>query len=242
MRNVMKATTLESRFPLLTVEHGCIVSKDADVTVAYRVDLPELFTVSSAEYEMIHAAWAKAIKVLPDYSVVFKQDWFVKENYRPDMQRDNMSFLSRSFERHFAERPFLNHRCFLFLTKTTKERMRQQSMFNSLGRGFIVPKEIQDKDAVLHFIESADQFQRIVNECGFVKLTRLSDEEITGTQKNAGLIEQYFALSMTDAACLEDIYMGADQMRIGDHHLCLHTLSNPTTCPRRCARTAATNG
>lgn len=28
MRNVMKATTLESKFPLLAVENGCIVSKD----------------------------------------------------------------------------------------------------------------------------------------------------------------------------------------------------------------------
>ena len=177
MRNTMKATTLESRFPILTVEHGCIISKDADVTVAYRVELPELFTVIASEYETVHATWAKAIKVLPDYTVILKQDWFVKENYRPDMQRDNMSFLSRSFERHFAERPFLNHACYLFLTKTTKMRMAQQSMFSSLGRGFIVPKEIQDKDAILRFIESADQFQRIMNESGYVKLTRLADEE-----------------------------------------------------------------
>ena len=36
MRNVMKAATLESRFPLMAVEHGCIISKDADITVAYR--------------------------------------------------------------------------------------------------------------------------------------------------------------------------------------------------------------
>ena len=35
MRNIMKATTLESRFPLLSVEHGCIVSKDADITAAF---------------------------------------------------------------------------------------------------------------------------------------------------------------------------------------------------------------
>ena len=102
MRNVMKAATLESRFPIQTVEQGCIISKDADVTVAYRVDLPELFTVSSAEYEAIHSAWAKAIKVLPDFSIVCKQDWFVKENYHPDMQRDEMSFLARSFERHWS--------------------------------------------------------------------------------------------------------------------------------------------
>ena len=124
MRNILKATTLENKFPLFTVENGCIVSKDADITVAFRVELPELFTVTAAEYEAIHSAWNKAVKVLPDYSIVHKQDWFIKENYAPDIQKDDLSFLSRSFERHFNERPFLNHTCYLFLTKTTKARSR----------------------------------------------------------------------------------------------------------------------
>ncbi len=34
MRNVMKAATLERKFPLLAVEHDCILSKDADLTLA----------------------------------------------------------------------------------------------------------------------------------------------------------------------------------------------------------------
>ena len=75
MRNTSKMTTLENKFPLLAVEHGCIVSKDADLTVAYEVELPELYTVTGAEYEAIHGCWCKAIKVLPDYSIVHKQDW-----------------------------------------------------------------------------------------------------------------------------------------------------------------------
>ena len=91
MRNVLKATTLENRFPLLAVEEGCILSKDADITVAFRVDLPELYTVTSAEYAASHSAWVKAIKVLPTYSVVHKQDWFVKEGYHPDLQKEDMS-------------------------------------------------------------------------------------------------------------------------------------------------------
>ena len=100
MRNTSKMTTLENRFPLLAVEHGCIISKDADITVAFEVELPELYTVTGAEYEAIHSCWCKAIKVLPDYSVVHKQDWFIKERYKPELQKDDMSFLSRSFERH----------------------------------------------------------------------------------------------------------------------------------------------
>ena len=104
MRNTSKMTTLENKFPLLAVEHGCIISKDADITVAFEVELPELYTVTGAEYEAIHGCWCKAIKVLPDYSVVHKQDWFIKERYKPELQKDDMSFLSRSFERHFNER------------------------------------------------------------------------------------------------------------------------------------------
>ena len=104
----MKAATLESRFPLMAVEHGCIISKDADITVAYRVELPEVFTLTRAEYEALHSTWAKAVRVLPNYSIVHKQDIFIEESYRPDICRDDLSFLSRSFERHFNERPYLN--------------------------------------------------------------------------------------------------------------------------------------
>ena len=104
MRNTLKATTLERKFPLLAVENGCIVSKDADITVAFRVELPELFTVTRAEYEAIHSAWYKAIKVLPGYSIVHKQDFFITENYQPDTEKDGLSFLSRSFERTSSSR------------------------------------------------------------------------------------------------------------------------------------------
>ena len=69
MRNTSKMTTLENKFPLLSVEHGCIISKDADITVAFEVELPELYTVTGAEYEAIHGCWCKAIKVLPDFCV-----------------------------------------------------------------------------------------------------------------------------------------------------------------------------
>lgn len=102
MRSVLKACDLEDRFPILAVENNCIVSKDADITVAFEVELPELYTVTAAEYEAIHGTWVKAMKVLPNYSVVYKQDWFVKENYRSEGDGTE-SFLSRSYERHFND-------------------------------------------------------------------------------------------------------------------------------------------
>lgn len=231
MRNTAKAATLESKFPLLTVEHDCILSKDADLSVAYRVELPELFTVTSAEYEAIHSAWLKAIKVLPNYSIVHRQDWFVEEKYKPELDKEDISFLSRSFERHFNERPYLNHTSYLFLTQTTKDRARQQSSFNALTRGFIVPKEMQDKETALKFLEAVGQFERIINDSGFIKLTRITTDEIVGTEQQAGIVEKYFSLSQEDTTCLQDVTLGAGKMKIGDKYLCLHTLSDAEDLP-----------
>ena len=231
MRQTLKAVTLETKLPLLAVEHGCIISKDADITVAFEVVLPELFTLTSQEYEAMHSAWCKAIKVLPHYSVVHKQDWFVSEKYRPELQKENLSFLDRSFERHFNERPYLAHKCYLFLTKTTKERMRQQSNFSTLCRGKILPKEL-NHEMIVRFMESVDQFERILNDTGYIHLKRMQDDEIVGTADKAGLIEKYFSLSIDDSvACLEDIDLSSKEMRIGDNRLCLHTLSDTEVVP-----------
>ena len=65
MRNISKITTLESKFPLLSVEQGCMVSKDADITVAFRVELPELFTVTSTEYEAMHSPGIRQSRYYP---------------------------------------------------------------------------------------------------------------------------------------------------------------------------------
>ena len=234
MRNVLKAETLERRFPLLSVENGCIVSKDADLTVAFEVELPELYTVTADEYEAMHSSWIKAMKVLPEHSVVCKQDWFVKETYRPKTDNGEQSFLTRSYELHFNERPYLNHKCYLFLTKTTRERSRRKSDFNTLCRGFLLPKEITDKDAAARFLEAVEQFERIMNDSGHIRLRRLETDEITGTKERPGLVEKYFSLSLKDeTAVLQDICLKPGRMRIGDKRLCLHTLSDTEDLPGR---------
>ena len=214
-------TTLENKFPLLAVEQGCIISKDADITVAFEVELPELYTVTGAEYEAIHGCWCKAIKVLPDFSVVHKQDWFIKEKYTPELHKDDMSFLSRSFERHFNERPYLKHTCYLYLTKTTKERNRMQSNFSTLCRGHIIPKEL-DKETAAKFMEAAEQFERIINDSGFVRLRRLSTDEIVGTDGKAGLIERYF--SLMPEGDITDIYVTSFQKMLRDDNFTVEEL------------------
>ena len=236
MRGTLKTSTLESKFPLLRVENNCIISKFADITAAYRVSLPELFTLTGEEYEALHGAWLKALKVLPDYTVVHKQDFFIEERYTAPEDGSERSFLARSYERHFNERPYLRHTCYLFVTKTTPERMRQTSASSVLCRGFIVPREMRDTDAVTRFLEAAEQMERILNDSGLVHVERLTETEIVGTADDAGLLARYFALSDERSPVVnEDIRLDPGVMRIGDKFLTMHTLSDLDMLPQSVA-------
>ena len=233
MRNSSKINTLESKFPILAIEQDCLLTKEADISVGFEVQLPELFTISGEDYEILHSLWHKAIKVLPQYTVIHKQDWFIKEQYEPELQGENLSFLSHSYEKHFNERPFLNHRCYLFITQTTKNRMRSQSNFSSLCKGNFLPKELTNREHATQFLEAVAQLERILNDSNLIKLRQLKTEDYIGTPHKKGLFEQYLSLSTDEKESLQDICLSAEQMRIGNQRLCVHTLSDTEDLPSK---------
>ena len=233
MRNSSKINTLESKFPILAIEQDCLLTKEADISVGFEVQLPELFTISGEDYEILHSLWHKAIKVLPQYTVIHKQDWFIKEQYEPELQGENLSFLSHSYEKHFNERPFLNHRCYLFITQTTKNRMRAQSNFSSLCKGNFLPKELTNREHATQFLEAVAQLERILNDSNLIKLRQLKTEDYIGTPHKKGLFEQYLSLSTNEKESLQDICLSAEQMRIGNQRLCVHTLSDTEDLPSK---------
>ncbi len=91
--------------PLSKVENGAILSAQGDITIAYEAGLPDIFSLSDRDYEAYHQAWVKAIKVLPQFSIFHKQDWFTEASYKADFEKAGNSFLSRSSEKFFNERP-----------------------------------------------------------------------------------------------------------------------------------------
>lgn len=58
--------------PVYCVEYEAILSKMGDVNIAFKVELPELFTMSNDDYEAFHHSWINAIKVLPVNAVLYK--------------------------------------------------------------------------------------------------------------------------------------------------------------------------
>src|ERR1044072_4196499 len=96
-----QGVNIEKLLPIWKIEDDCILSKQGDITVAFRVELPEIFTLSQDDFEALHVAWIKAIKVLPKHTVFHKQDWFQKEKFKGYSAEEEKDFLSHSSDRFF---------------------------------------------------------------------------------------------------------------------------------------------
>ena len=227
----MMATIL----PIMDVEHDCILSKQGDITVVFRADLPEIFTLSDQEYEAFHQTWLKAIKVLPRFSVFHKQDWFLQSGYKADFKNEDESFLGRSSERFFSERPFLDHSCYLLLTKKPSGRKTSSSLFSNLLRTSIVPEENMKMGTIQEFVDSTGQFKRIMEDSGFVQLHRLGNDELRSQSRRLGYIEKYCSLSENpESFIINDITFADTGLKVGDKHCQIFTLGDAADLPGLC--------
>jgi conjugation system TraG family ATPase len=225
---------MEDLLPIMAVEHDCILSKQGDVTIVFKVELPEIFTLSDQEYEAFHQSWIKAMKVLPKFCVFHKQDWFLESTYKADFTKEDSSFLTRSSERFFNGRPFLDHSCYIMLTKKPVGRKNSSSLFSNLIRNSIVPEETLKGQLLQDFIDCTGQFKRIMEDSGFVKLTRLDNSALRSQSRKTGLVEQYCFLAGNENSFLYQDVKFDKGLEVGDKHCQLFTLGDAADLPALC--------
>lgn len=211
--------------PIYGIEHDAILSKMGDVTIVFQATLPELFTLSNEDYEAFHHTWIKAIKVLPVNAVLYKQDWFTEAAYQPDFE-GNDSFLSHSSERFFNERPYLDHQCYIMLTKKPVNRKTSSSAFSSLLSKTIVPEETLSAKHFHDFLNHVGQFQKILGDGGFVSLKRLQADDLFA------LITRYLNLQQ-GGPLIRDIQF-KNELMIGENHCQLYTMADAEFVPSLC--------
>lgn len=215
---------LSDILPLYGVEQDMILSKAGDITIAYALELPEIFTLSNSDYEALHEAWVKAVKLLPVGCALHKQDWFVQEKYAGDFDKEH-SFLSHASERFFHERPCLDHSCYLMLTMKPAGRGHVNSMFSSLLRKHLVPVETLDPAFAKTFEGVCSQFIRILADSGLVSISRLTGDALVA------LVNKYLLLS-NDGVRRDICFDG--WIRVGEKHCELFSLGDADDLPAYC--------
>jgi conjugation system TraG family ATPase len=229
-----KSKTIEQVMPIYKVEQDCILSRSGDVTLAYELTLPELFTLGMQDYEAMHQGWLKAIRLLPPHTILHKQDWFIESRYEADFSREDATFLARSSEKHFNERPYLEHQCYLFLTQKPAERRSGTAMLSTLVRSALAPIQTLDAKLKEQFMDKCGQFVKVLQDAGYIQLRRLSDAEMASTADKPGLLERYcYLLHAQENPVIRDISV-SPSLQVGDLHCQVFSLADTEDLPSLC--------
>lgn len=223
---------LDMLLPIYKVENDLIVSKQGDLTAVFKVDLPELFTLSTEEYDGLHHCWVRAIKILPPGTVLHKQDWFVESNFQSAFQqKEENSFIQHASDQFFHERPVLDHTCYVMITRKASGRKISSSLFSNLLRPSLIPADVISGQALSEFQDRIGQFGRLLSDGGWIQVQRLSTEQITGTAQQVGLLEQYLFLHHhQERPLVQDIRFKPEFM-IGEKHVQMFTLADVEDLP-----------
>lgn len=227
-----KTKHIAEKFPIWAIENDFVLTKSGDYAAVYEMVLPTIYTLSSEEYEAIHALFIKVVNTLPNYSVIHKQDIFIKELYVPRFEGADESKVTRFFERHFIERPYLNHKCYISFIKSSPIKMRQTSLFTSLCRGKFIPKEILDRQTFLDFQDKLGQIENMLSESGFFKLKRLKYADLASSDKEAGILQRYLYANFNNDSTIEDIDL-SEGLKIGQKYFNCLTIDNVDQLPAR---------
>ncbi len=211
------------------IEHDCILSKKGDITIVFRAELPEIFTLSDADYENLHHAWVKAIKALPKNSIMHKQDWFRKRNYSSETD-EHSGFLNKAAHKHFRGRNFLEHESYVMLTCPPAKRKPSSSVFSSLLRPSVVPEECLSLKMLSDFNDAASQFKSILEDSKLISLKRLKADQLQSFSRRKGLIEKYCTLSEDDTSFLYKDILFKEDIQVGKQQARLYTLGIRQTC------------
>ena len=76
-----KSVDLESVLPIQTITENAVINGNGDITVGYRLLLPEVFTLSESEAQYIHERLEALLKMLPAGTVIHQQNFYYTGRY-----------------------------------------------------------------------------------------------------------------------------------------------------------------
>ena len=215
----MESVDIRSNFPVMNGGGGIILSKRGDICVGWEVLLPSAFRCNEQAYDTLVSSMASAIGLLPDYTIVHKQDIYMRKRYASEPVR---GFLEEAYERHFDGREYLDHKCLLWLSFSSRKNVRGGSS-GILG----MPASALPKGAeIVRDLAAAEQFASILTGNPLLRLRRLTEEDIFGQ-----ILQDYLNFTDEGPDVLSDIQVTPDSIRVGDKTLLCHLFADLDQLP-----------
>jgi len=216
------------RFRDIIPHHGIfgneIMTRKGDVCMGWSLDMPVAFSLSEQAYDDIIKTFSQAIRILPPWTCVHKQDTYRKVYYKPDPAKTG--FLEKAFEEHFEGRPYLRHTCHIYLTFSTSETINKDTAGSTLFSAGFSKAQKKPADWIDKCRRSANQFSSILESNVHLKkrVRRMDADELNK--------EIAFHLSLgNEGNCASDYVLSGDSVLISDRAAAIWAVTESDDLP-----------
>lgn len=172
----MSKINLFENHPIVDVSNNLIIANNGSIILCYSLQLPEVYSLSEKDFEDIHSTWFQALKSLPIGCVIHKQDVYTKKAFSCENLPTN-SFLSKATYKHFKDREYMQHSCYLFFALTKNRHLNNSKYVNPfLNIREQIPAALEKE--VAHFKTSVHDTVSFINNSRKVKLSPIDEHEI----------------------------------------------------------------
>jgi conjugation system TraG family ATPase len=194
----MKIKNLESILPVMGFNGDVQVSNNLDLTIGFRLQLPEVLSCSTEQLYMLHDTFQRMINLLPAGSFIHKQDFFLINEFHPTESESEstgaMESLNESYLEHFDGRRYLKHNCCFYISLLNKGLLK-----NYLESALIFSRTQRNLEKLQYdkINELRSNIVAIFNQNG-IGCEPISREEAIGDEHSLGLIERFLSLNFTE--------------------------------------------
>ncbi len=204
----MKKLNLSAYHPIIDIQGNIIFANNGNVVLGYKVDSPEIYSLSEKDFEDMHGSWFQAFKSLPTSTVIHKQDIYKKDEYSAD-KLPNRTFLQRATNSYFKGREYLVHSSYLYFILPYNKALNAAKFtnpFRKVEKG--ISKELDTN--VQEFIASVKDTVSFVNNSRKIVLKPLSESEILN------VCDAYF--NGFNEGFDTDVQLKKENIEIGNNH------------------------
>ena len=201
--------------PYEILEDGLQLSHNGDISYTYELKLPPVYSLRDNDFDSLIDLWTRALSMLPAGYVIQKMDWFYLAKYSRSEAKGSGELLAISTDMMFYNRPFLNHKCFLTITKVYNPD--NKSNINIFNRNGNVPLVLKDRKYVKSLQLDANSFIATILQNNLIEVVNYENLKGSKFPINASkLIDYENGLSL---------YYCFGNLSLVDKHLANHDYS-----------------
>ena len=226
----MKVNPIEKSLPILGFNGDTVVSNNLDMGFGLKLKLPELLSNSTEQLYMLHDTFQRAVNLLPENTLLHKQDFFFVEHFdatRESSEKRYQDSLNRHYMKHFQNRPFLKHECFIYISLLNVGLLK-----NYLGSSLLFSRKQKLQETKLNekINELRSNLVSVFGQSG-IKAIPVVQEKVIGNDNATGLIERYLTLNFRKGQPLLGGIDFRDRLRVMDRFVEILSLSDFTHLP-----------